>query len=138
MPHYTPLADPADHVVGGLDARVRARTNWFVVGDAGLRRQPSHRVEPPFDIHLRFERQTLRRLPGTGAIVFTIRTYLTPLSEIRGRSDIELGLLVALESMSPDERDYHGNHGPARRSSRTSAQLVTHRRTDVRPRRWHR
>lgn len=33
-------------------------------------------------IHFRCERQTLRRLPRTRAIVFTIRTYLLPVAEI--------------------------------------------------------
>ena len=33
-------------------------------------------------MRLRVERQTLRRLPRSGAIVFTIRVYLTPLAEL--------------------------------------------------------
>ena len=36
----------------------------------------------PERMRLRVERQTLRRLPRTGAIVFTIRVYLTPLTEL--------------------------------------------------------
>lgn len=37
---------------------------------------------PPSDHHLRVERETLRRLPATGAVLFTIRTHVTPLSGI--------------------------------------------------------
>jgi hypothetical protein len=33
-------------------------------------------------MRLRVERQTLRRLPRSGAIVFTIRVYMTPLAEL--------------------------------------------------------
>ncbi|KAI0260947.1 hypothetical protein BC834DRAFT_831022, partial [Gloeopeniophorella convolvens] len=36
----------------------------------------------PQRMRLRVERQTLRRLPRTGAIVFTIRVYLTPLDAL--------------------------------------------------------
>jgi hypothetical protein len=43
-------------------------------------------------MRLRVERQTLRRLPRSGAVVFTIRVYLTPLKEL-GRG--EAGRLAA-------------------------------------------
>ena len=36
----------------------------------------------PDRMRLRVERQTLRRLPRSGAIVFTIRVYMTPLTEL--------------------------------------------------------
>lgn len=36
----------------------------------------------PERMRLRVERQTLRRLPRSGAIVFTIRVYMTPLTEL--------------------------------------------------------
>lgn len=36
----------------------------------------------PSDILIRRERQTFRRLPRTGAIVFGVKTYLTPLDEL--------------------------------------------------------
>lgn len=36
----------------------------------------------PDRMRLRVERQTLRRLPRSGAIVFTIRVYMTPLMEL--------------------------------------------------------
>lgn len=36
----------------------------------------------PERMRLRVEHQTLRRLPRSGAIVFTIRVYLTPLAEL--------------------------------------------------------
>lgn len=36
----------------------------------------------PSEILIRRERQTFRRLPRTGAIVFGVKTYLTPLDEL--------------------------------------------------------
>lgn len=39
-------------------------------------------VITPSTILFRSERQTLRRLPRTGAVIFTIRTYLTPIEEL--------------------------------------------------------
>jgi heme-dependent oxidative N-demethylase alpha subunit-like protein len=54
------------------------------------------RPEPPKPIpdrmRLRVERQTLRRLPRSGAIVFTIRVYMTPLA---GLGPGEAGRLAA-------------------------------------------
>ncbi|MEY2960137.1 MAG: hypothetical protein RLZZ01_2705 [Actinomycetota bacterium] len=34
------------------------------------------------DLHVRVERETLRRFPRTGAVLFTIRTYVTPLRSV--------------------------------------------------------
>jgi hypothetical protein len=56
---------------------------------------------------LRSERQTLRKLPRTGAILFTIRTQLAPLAVLRWRPDRARDLLAALRS-----RDA-GESGPA-------------------------
>lgn len=47
---------------------------------------------------LRTERQTLRRLPRTGAILFGIRTQLAPVSVLRRRPDIAAALLAKYQS----------------------------------------
>src|SRR6267154_4080244 len=57
----------------GLKARLVPRT-CLVWGSA--------RNRLPERMRLRVERQTLRRLPRSGAIVFTIRVYMTPLAEL--------------------------------------------------------
>ncbi|MCP1335424.1 heme-dependent oxidative N-demethylase family protein [Futiania mangrovi] len=55
---------------------------------------------------LRVERQTLRRLARTGAILFTIRTVMTPLAEVlAGQEDVR-ALLEALETLGADEQRY--------------------------------
>ena len=38
-------------------------------------------------LHLRVERQTLSRLPRTGAVLFTIRTHMKRLDHFEGRPD---------------------------------------------------
>ncbi len=44
---------------------------------------PTVRLTTVLKTHLRCERQTLHRLPGSEAIVFSFKTYLYPLSEIK-------------------------------------------------------
>jgi hypothetical protein len=51
---------------------------------------------------LRVERQTLRRLPESQAVVFTIRTYLTPLRDVLADSR-RAGLLAATLRGLPEE-----------------------------------
>jgi hypothetical protein len=57
----------------------------------------------------RVERQTLRRLPSSGAIVFSIRTYVRPLADV---VDTTPGFAVALRdtmrTVSPDVAAYKG------------------------------
>ena len=48
----------------------------------GVGQRPEPPKPLPERIRLRVERQTLRRLPRSGAIVFTIRVYMTPLAEL--------------------------------------------------------
>ena len=49
-----------------------------------FRKTPRPAPPPPIPerMRLRVEHQTLRRLPRSGAVVFTIRVYLTPLAEL--------------------------------------------------------
>lgn len=60
---------------------VLERLNWTV--QASEKRytpdRPGIGGKRPGDLHLRVERQTLRKLAGTGAVVFTIRICLDPL-----------------------------------------------------------
>ena len=56
----------------------------------------------------RVERQTLRRLPVTGAIVFTIRIYLHERSQLEADSVIRERLSALLERLPEAERNYKG------------------------------
>ena len=53
----------------------RAAIKDIVPGEVGAR------------LHTRVERQTIRKLPQTGCIIFTIRVWLTPLSEIASQPE---------------------------------------------------
>jgi Protein of unknown function (DUF3445) len=57
-------------------------------------------------IRLRTERQTLRRLPHSGGVVFTIRTYLTPIVDLEKEDAGRLG--SALRSWPADVGEYKG------------------------------
>lgn len=56
----------------------------------------------------RVERQTFVRLPKTGAIIFTIRTYVKPLNFLRNRPEIAAKFLSALSTMDPRVAKYRG------------------------------
>jgi hypothetical protein len=59
---------------------------------------------------IRVERQTLRRLPATGAIVFTIRIYADPLAELKGLEDGRMARALAdkLLEFLPEQLAYKG------------------------------
>lgn len=59
-------------------------------------------------IWYRSERQSVRRLPITGAVIFTIRTYFLPLTEMCKEPFIPKRLLDGIESWSDDVREYRG------------------------------
>ena len=56
----------------------------------------------------RSERQTLRRLPRTGAVVFTIRTYFHPITEIAKEDYVPGRLASAIRSWGEDVSRYKG------------------------------
>lgn len=57
-------------------------------------------------LFLRLERQTLRRLPVSGDILFTIRTYIRPLSDFANRPDVARNLAGALRNLPPETSGY--------------------------------
>lgn len=73
--------------------------------------QPSRPTPTPSLIRLRTERQTLRRLPRTGAIAFTIRTYLTPVEELEKEPGVARLLAGALRGWGADIGVYKGKEG---------------------------
>ncbi len=60
---------------------------------------------------MRVERQTLRKMPGSGDILFTIRIYLDPLKAILSQPDaarLSAALAQQLEAMTPLQIGYKG------------------------------
>jgi len=95
------------------------RLNWTLLDSPVLHQPTSARVAPSGDLaewHFRVERQTLRQLPTSKAIVFTIRIYVASALTLRDE-DPEFGpaLLHALESAPPAVRTYKGWTGVAER-----------------------
>ncbi|KAJ5108472.1 alpha-1-2-mannosyltransferase [Penicillium angulare] len=58
--------------------------------------------------HLRVERQSLRRLPRTGAIIFTIHTYLTPITDLAKEDYVPGRLGSAIRSYDGIVSEYKG------------------------------
>jgi hypothetical protein len=57
-------------------------------------------------LFLRVERETLRRFPETDCVLFTIRTYIRPLSHLVERPEDARRLADALSELPDDVRDY--------------------------------
>ena len=63
----------------------------------------------PIEYHrFRSERQTLHRLPKTGGVVFTIRTYFIPVMEVAEEDYVPGRLASAIRSWGEDVSDYKG------------------------------
>ena len=94
---HEPVAKYADHVGAAVDTYFQRltvekpvwRSNWIIQDHPALF-QPQITsgplVKTPDELWIRMERQTLRRLPKTGGILFTIRGYQQPLPEYLSRS----------------------------------------------------
>ncbi|KAJ7746760.1 hypothetical protein DFH07DRAFT_776270 [Mycena maculata] len=65
-------------------------------------------VVAPETLRLRTERQTLRRLPRSGAVVFTIRTYLVPVEELAQEPGVAARFASAVRSWPEEVREYKG------------------------------
>lgn len=89
------------------------RGNWSVVTSDRLYQPGNEESVPisnPADIPLRCfirtERQTLTRLPHTGAVLFTIRVQIKPVTDFLDNPTWLTNLHTALSELSEDERDY--------------------------------
>jgi hypothetical protein len=110
------LEAPVDRFFAALAAeRPVWRANWSVVEDATLH-HPHPRLPVPGltadnageKLWLRVERQTLRRLPRTRAIVFTIRTLVRPLGEVAADPATALVLAARLRELDDAAAAYKG------------------------------
>ena len=104
------LADPVDRFFASIQvARPVWRLNWSLVDAPTLFRPPEHRGNPrPISadqagrqLWLRVERQTLRRLPRSGDVVFGIHTYVDPLEDAIDSPEAARALAARIREM-PD------------------------------------
>lgn len=104
-----------DHLPSG---KLALRWNWGLHGDGALAQHPESGdalrfAEPhnPACVHLRHERQTLTRFPGTGAILFTVRLHVLSCAELcesaPGRAHA-MSLAKQLASLDADQLAYKG------------------------------
>ena len=115
---HEPVAKYADHVGAAVDTYFQRltvekpvwRSNWIIQDHPALF-QPQIPLGPlvktPDELWIRMERQTLRRLPKTGGILFTIRGYQQPLPEYLSRSkQIAQNIRTMLERLPDDVAQY--------------------------------
>jgi hypothetical protein len=118
--YHDQLSRPTNQFFDRLRAeRSFWRLNWTLLDSPDLfqpvaaRRAPAGGLDEWF---FRVERQTLRALPLTGAVVFTIRTYVTSAQVLcEGDAAFTSTLLHALESAPTDVQTYKGWTGVAQR-----------------------
>ena len=115
---HEPVAKYADHVGAAVDTYFQRltvekpvwRSNWIIQDHPALFQPqiPSGPlVKTPDELWIRMERQTLRRLPKTGGILFTIRGYQQPLPEYLSRStQIAQNIRTMLERLPDDVAQY--------------------------------
>jgi dimethylamine monooxygenase subunit A len=110
VPGFAPaLERPVAHFFAALKPdRILARVNWGIADDP-TRFQPIGRdadaaITPETvgsALYLRIEYQTLRRLPESQAVLFTIRTEIMPLGQVIATPADAIGLAGAIRDMSP-------------------------------------
>ncbi|MEO1061756.1 MAG: DUF3445 domain-containing protein [Actinomycetota bacterium] len=114
------LAARVDRLFERIGERPVLRRNWFVHPDPRLF-QPDRPVggDPVVaadraldELHVRSERQTLRRLPGSGAVLFTIRVQQVTLAELVADAARRAALVRLLDEGDADVLSHRGLAAP--------------------------
>ena len=121
---HLPVPDYATQLDSTMDllfARLKVerpvwRLNWGLIDNPTLFQPSGHGRRdhnPAVTAHnagdtlwLRMERQTLRRLPRTGDILFTIRIYVQPLYDVAANPERTAQLAAAMRALPPNMRGY--------------------------------
>ncbi|MEM8687933.1 MAG: DUF3445 domain-containing protein [Pseudomonadota bacterium] len=111
------------------------RFNWSLYDSPDLfYPERSHTKSGLFDeagapnIWLRVERQTLRRIPLSGDILFTIKICVDPIAALQGHADgarLAAGLKTLVEAMDADQTAYKGLTGQRAEVVAALSALVT-------------
>lgn len=121
---HAPIAGYEEQLATGVDrfmetlrpGAIYARCNWFIAATGERRWLPEHPPQETFahvtpdnagsTLFVRSERQTLRRLPQTQAILFTIGIYVEPLGSLAPANIAMLGR--AVQTLVSGEGDRRG------------------------------
>jgi hypothetical protein len=104
------LAGPVDRFMASLrPGRLAERFTWTVLDDPALFQPTGHgRIDAdplltpetaPDRLFLRVERQTLLRLPLSGAVLFAIRVHVYPLRRVLALPGVAADLAAAIQSL---------------------------------------
>jgi dimethylamine monooxygenase subunit A len=111
------LARPVDRFMGQVrPGHIAARLNWSVLDDPTLF-QPTGKWRTAHDatiteqnagdrLFLRVERQTLRRLPASAAVLFGIRVHVYPMAGVVTTPAIAAGLAAAVRALPAETAHY--------------------------------
>lgn len=111
------LNRPVERFFGGIaEGQLYMRLNWSVIDDPTLfqatghgRRERDPSITPQNvseRLHIRIERQTFRRLPSTGVLVFGIKTIVDPIAVVANRPGLAAAMLGSLRTMPADMQGY--------------------------------
>lgn len=121
---HAPIAGYEEQLASGVDrfmetlrpGPIYARANWFIAATGERRWLPDRPPQEAFahvtpdnageTLFVRSERQTLRRLPQTGAILFSIGIYVEPLGRLSSANIAMLG--KAVQTLVSGEGDRRG------------------------------
>lgn len=116
VPGFESIAEATNRFFDAITIdRPAQRVNWTLIDDATLfqpasaSRADSRTIDPSRigeTLHLRIERQTLRRLPSTGGVLFTIGTTVSPLTALS--SDQRSDLASTLAQVGEQTQAYKG------------------------------
>ncbi|TFK29320.1 hypothetical protein FA15DRAFT_610463 [Coprinopsis marcescibilis] len=89
---------------------------WSSANGPEVEFQLAHAFDKPLEkpkieeLRLRTERQSLRRLGRSGAIIFTIRTYLVPIAQLAEEKGIAGRMAGAIREWPEDVKEYKGGY----------------------------
>lgn len=103
---------------GLREGLILQRRNWTVLNTdelhtpdpAPIRARIAAITDPAGELHVRVERQTLRRLPATGGALFTIRVWTHPLGLLADDPERLAAFANAWRTASPEFRAYKHLH----------------------------
>ncbi|KAG5665540.1 hypothetical protein KAF25_009665 [Fusarium avenaceum] len=128
VPHYQAKLQKSMNrfFKGMLPEKAVVRNNFFIQLDDGL--HWSHRMGDQSsnevaswetannegltidDLYFRSERQSLRRLPRSKALLFTVRTYFEPITTIAQEPHVPGRLAEAIDNWDEEHSTYKGKH----------------------------